>query len=70
MGQGAFLFDQLGQSKIRQVRLTPRIQQDVAGLEIAMQHPALVGVVNSAGNGGEELCGFFRSVAADVRRLN
>jgi hypothetical protein len=51
------------------VRRAFAIEQNVARLKIAVKDAALVGVVNGAGDGGEELCSFPRFVAADVRRL-
>src|SRR5262245_1198323 len=46
---------QLGQPAVGQIRLALRIQEDIAGFEIAMQNPALAGVMNGAGEGRHEL---------------
>ena len=43
-------FDALGQAEIGDVRLSLGIEQDVARLEVAVQHAALVGVMDGAGN--------------------
>src|SRR5688572_187357 len=43
--------ENLRETKISEMRLAVRVDQDVAGLEIAMQHSAAVRVLNSSGNG-------------------
>lgn len=47
-------FHQLGEAEIREHRLALRIQQDVPRLDVAMQNPALMRVVNGARDLGHE----------------
>src|SRR6202043_1212366 len=53
---GALLFDQASQTKIGQMRLTVAIQQNISGLNIAMQNTVLVCELNRAGDFDQQLC--------------
>src|SRR5205814_1115822 len=62
---GGVTFEVLGQPEVGDVRLAVRVQEDVARLEVAVEHAALVGVVDGPGDGGEQLHG-PAAVAADL----
>src|SRR5207249_3485577 len=45
----------LGQAEVGDMRLTLAVEEDVAGLEVAVEDAALVGVVDRAGNPGQKI---------------
>ena len=49
----AVAFDALGQAEVGDVRRAVGVEQDVAGLEVAVQDAALVGVVDGASDGDQ-----------------
>ncbi len=54
LGDRALPLQQAGQAEIGQVRFTAGVEEDVGGLEIAMEHAALMGVMDGAGERGQE----------------
>jgi hypothetical protein len=63
------MFYQLGQTEVCHVRPALAIEQDVTGLQVAVQDPALVRVMNGASDTGDKMRRFIGSVADDVRCL-
>src|SRR5262245_8357959 len=50
------------------MRLALRIEQDITGLQVTMQHPGLVGVMDRAGERGQQLrCGTSREQRGERR---
>src|SRR5438105_3176600 len=56
MGNRALLLHQFGESEVREMRLAPGIKQNVAGFNVAMKNPPLMGVMNGASGGCDQLC--------------
>src|SRR6476620_11653981 len=54
-GNSAVRFHQPDQTKVGQVWFALCVEQDIARLNIAMQDPALMGVMNRAGEAGNDL---------------
>ena len=54
---GAVRFHQTHQTKVSQVRFALRVEQDISRFYIAMQDPALMRVMNRAGEAGNNLRG-------------
>jgi hypothetical protein len=52
--EGAVLLHQLREAKVGQVRLAVGVEQDVARLDVAMEDAVLMGVIDGAGDGGDE----------------
>jgi len=48
------LIQQLGDAKVGQMRLALRINQDVGGFQVAMDHAVLMREMNRAGHLGQE----------------
>jgi hypothetical protein len=65
-GHGAVGVNALGQAEVRHVRLALSIEEDVARLQIAVENPALVGVMHRSSDGGEQRSG----VSAERRCLH
>lgn len=61
------LLNQLGQAKVRQMRLAPLLQQDVPRLDVPMQHPALMSVMDRTSAGGQHAGRRAWLVAAAVK---
>ena len=55
MRQLAAGFHPLGQAEVRDVRLAVAIDQDVLGLQVAMEHAALMGMVDRSGDRGHQV---------------
>ena len=49
-------FDKARETEVGEVRFTLRIEQDIAGLDVAMQDAALMRVLDGAGETGDDFC--------------
>ena len=61
--QRAVLTGPLGQAEVGDVRASLAVEQDVRGLQVAVQEAALVGVVDGAGQGSHQPGGGLGVVA-------
>ena len=64
----AVLRHQLRQPKVRQVGHAVGVEQNVARLDVAVQHAALMGVMDRAGDGGDEVRGVARGSVKGLER--
>ncbi len=53
IGDGALIFNQLGQPEIGDLGLALFVQEDVSGFEVAMQNAALMGMMDGTGRAGQ-----------------
>ena len=67
--QAGIILHQFGQPEISDVGFALSVEQDIGGLQIAMENAALVGVMHRTGDRCNQPGGLLFPVAADVRRL-